>query len=156
MRLALPATFHPGEEEIPFDFLFGMGNISPDVFYPATLVSRWETWEESVHSISAVGGRGRRIDVDEVESTQRLNRRPRECVASDLMPCHFQMRFQPLWALTVEAVCVVIPFGVEGRWRLIVLSAVDILLYRRVESVSPRRAFSARWWADWGTLLHPR
>ena len=29
-----PAMLPPGESEIPFDFLFGMGNISPDKLCP--------------------------------------------------------------------------------------------------------------------------
>ena len=47
------------------------------------------------------------------------------------------MRFQPPLTLTVEAVFIVIQYGVEGRWRLIVLSAVDILLCRCRDEVSP-------------------
>ena len=107
-----------------------------------------------MHSISAVGDRGRRIDVDEVESTQRLNRRPRECVASDLMPCHFQMRFQPLWALTVEAVCVVIPFGVETSIGDVVLSAVDMLSYCSRDEVSPLQPMLAPRGVSCGHGLH--
>ena len=47
------------------------------------------------------------------------------------------MRFQPPTALTVEAVCIVIQYGVEGRWNLVVLSTVDTVLYHCGERVPP-------------------
>ena len=97
-----------------------------------------------MHSIPAVGRRGRRIDFCGIDSIQQSAGRPRECVASHLMPCCLQVRFQPLRALTVETVTVVIPFGVERRWSLVASSAVGVLLYQCVESVSPRHAFSAQ------------
>lgn len=144
----------PGEEEIPFDLLFGMGNISPDVFALRTAAVRWETHEKRVHSISTVGRRGRRIDVDEVDAIQRPIRRSWSCVASDLMPCHFQMRFQPLWALTVEAVCVVIPFGVETRIGDVVSSTVGMLSYCSRGEVSPLQPTFAPRGVSCGHGLH--
>lgn len=107
-----------------------------------------------MHSISAVGGRGRRIDVDEVESTQRLNRRPRECVASDSGTFCLQMRFQPPRTLTVEAVFIVIQYGVEGRWTHMVVSAVDMLLYRCRDEVSPLQPTFAPRGVSCGHGLH--
>lgn len=98
-----------------------------------------------MHSISAVGGRGRRIDVFMIESIQRPIGRPRRCRFALGGVSRVQMRFQPPATLTVEAVFIVIQYGVETRWTRMVLSAVDILLCRCRDEVSPRRAFSARW-----------
>ena len=93
-----------------------------------------------MHSIPAVGRRGRRIDFCEVASIQRPIRRPRECVASHLGPCCLQVRFQPLRALTVETVTVVVSFGVETSIGDVVLSAVDILSHCSRDEVSPLRS----------------
>lgn len=57
--------------------------------------------------------RGVESIVDEVDSIQRLNRRPRECGAPYLDTFCLQMRFQPPQTLTVEAVFIVIQYGVE-------------------------------------------
>lgn len=145
MRLALHRVLPPGERENPFDFLFGMGNISPTNFCPQTVASCWETREKSVHSIPAVGRRGRRIDFCGIDSIQQSAGRPRECVAPCLGPCCLQVRFQPLRALTVETVFIVIPFGVERRWTHVVLSAVGMSSHCSRDGVSPLQpAFAPR------------
>ena len=64
------------------------------------------------------------------------------------------MRFQPPTALTVEAVCIVIQYGVERRWTLMVVSAVDILLYRCRDEVSPHVALAAPRGVSCGHGLH--
>lgn len=147
---------HPGEEEIPFDFLFGMGNISPDKLCPRAVVSRWETGNNLCSQCRVQQTLWRRIDVFMIESIQHPIGRPRRCRFALGGVSRVQMRFQPPDSAKTRDGCIVLQYGVEGRWTHMVVSAVDILLYRRVESVSPLQAFSARWWADWGALLHPR
>lgn len=100
---------------------------------------------------------GRRyIDVCNIASIQQSVRRPRECVASDSGPLCLQMRFQPPGALSERVWCIVVSFGVETRWSLVVSSTVGMLSHCSRDEVSPSVLVVLREEAPTGMFLHGR